>query len=75
MYHKAIQKKILWIEKYFGNSFRKKLILTHRKDLNIGDYLIDDRTSHGAGNFSGKHIHFGSEEFPDWEAVEKYLIN
>ena len=67
--------KRLWIEKHFGNSFRKKLILTHRKDLNIGDYLIDDRTSHGAGKFSGKHIHFGSEEFPDWSSVEKYLIN
>jgi 5'(3')-deoxyribonucleotidase len=65
--------KRLWIEKYFGDSFRKRLILTHRKDLNFGHYLIDDRTSHGAGRFNGEHIHFGSEKFPDWKAVENYL--
>ena len=66
--------KRLWIEKHFGDSFRKRLILTHRKDLNMGDYLIDDRTSHGAGDFKGKHIHFGKEEFPDWSSVEKFLL-
>jgi 5'(3')-deoxyribonucleotidase len=65
--------KRLWIEKYFGESFRKRLILTHRKDLNFGHYLIDDRTSHGAGNFMGEHIHFGTEKFPDWNTVDKYL--
>jgi len=65
--------KRLWIEKHFGDGFRKRLILTHRKDLNIGHYLIDDRTSHGAGRFNGEHIHFGSEKFPDWRAVENHL--
>jgi 5'-nucleotidase len=65
--------KRLWIEKHFGNSFRKRLILTHRKDLNWGHFLIDDRTSHGAGNFRGQHIMFGSEEFPDWQSIEKLL--
>jgi 5'-nucleotidase len=66
--------KRLWIEKHFGDKFRKRLILTHRKDLNIGHYLIDDRTTHGAGKFGGEHIHFGSEKFPDWRAVENYLL-
>lgn len=66
--------KRLWIEKHFGSSFRKRLILTHRKDLNKGDYLIDDRTSHGAGDFSGKHIQFRTAEFPDWDAVYKFLL-
>jgi 5'(3')-deoxyribonucleotidase len=65
--------KRLWIEKHFGDSFRKRLILTHRKDLNYGHYLIDDRTSHGAGKFMGKHIMFGSNECPNWETVEKLL--
>ena len=65
--------KRLWIEKYFGESFRKRLILTHRKDLNLGHYLIDDRTSHGAGKFKGEHLHFGTERFPDWQAIDKYL--
>ena len=62
-----------WLEKYFGDLAKHKLILTKRKDLNIGDYLIDDTTRNGAGEFKGKHIMFGSKEFPDWEAVIKHL--
>jgi 5'(3')-deoxyribonucleotidase len=65
--------KRLWIEKYFGETFRKRLILSHRKDLNFGHYLIDDRTSHGAGKFMGEHIHFGTEKFPDWKTIDNYL--
>ena len=34
-----------------------------------GDILIDDRTANGAGDFSGRHVHFGSPEFPDWQSV------
>jgi 5'-nucleotidase len=49
------------------------LILTHRKDLNIGDYLVDDRLRNGAGEFQGKLIHFGTDEFPNWEVTLKYL--
>ena len=66
--------KRLWIEKHFGNAFRKRLILTHRKDLNMGHYLIDDRNSHGAVDFKGMHILFGSIEFPDWKTTEEFLI-
>ena len=46
----------------------------HHKNLNVGDYLIDDRTENGAGQFRGKHIHFNSEEFPDWNCVCEYLL-
>ena len=66
--------KRIWIEKHFGEFGKKRLILTHRKDLNIGEYLIDDRTKNGAGEFKGKHIHFGTEQFPDWVSVKKYLM-
>jgi 5'(3')-deoxyribonucleotidase len=69
----SYSEKRLWVEKHFGDGFRKRLILTHRKDLAIGHFLVDDRTSHGAGKFIGKHLQFGSEEFPDWNSVEKYL--
>jgi 5'-nucleotidase len=65
--------KRIWIEKYFGALGKKKLILTHRKDLNIGDYLVDDRLRNGAGEFKGKLIHFGTDEFPNWEVTLKYL--
>jgi 5'(3')-deoxyribonucleotidase len=70
--------KLEWVKKYFGAEegaiFHKRLILTHHKDLNIGDFLVDDRTKHGAGQFSGKLIHFGSPDFPDWQRVLEYLL-
>jgi 5'(3')-deoxyribonucleotidase len=70
--------KVKWIKKYFGSKdgevLRKKLILTHRKDLNVGDILIDDRLKNGASEFRGKLIMFGSELFPDWKTIIDYLI-
>lgn len=61
--------KRIWVEKHFGEKAEKRLILTHRKDLNIGAYLIDDRLKHGVEDFKGTHVHFGNEQFPNWEAV------
>lgn len=66
--------KLLWVQKYLGESAYKRLILTHHKDLNKGDYLIDDRRKNGAAEFEGELIEFGSERFPDWNAVVKYLL-
>lgn len=67
--------KRLWIEEHFGVFGTKRLILSHRKDLNIGDYLVDDRIHNGAGKFTGKHIHFGQAEFPNWNVVTKFLLD
>lgn len=61
--------KRLWVEKHFGALSEKRLILTHRKDLVIGDYLVDDTTRHGVSEFKGVHIHFGTTYVPDWNAV------
>jgi len=61
--------KLRWVQKHLGDAARKRLILTHHKDLNRGDFLIDDRTKHGADAFMGEHIHFGSDRFPDWPSV------
>ena len=66
--------KRLWVEEYLGHHAEKRLILSHRKDLCIGDYLIDDRNLNGVKNFKGEHIYFGREKFSDWDAVLKYLI-
>ncbi|MGO8078274.1 hypothetical protein AB9F41_38905, partial [Rhizobium leguminosarum] len=49
------------------------LILSHHKNLNQGDYLIDDRTKNGAGKFQGEHVHFGTEHFANWNCVLSYL--
>ncbi len=71
--------KALWIQRYFGaepdSIFYKRLIISHHKDLNRGDFLIDDRPKHGAENFDGEWIQFGSESYPDWDAVCDYLLD
>lgn len=66
--------KRIWLKEKFGGWADKRLILTHRKDLVMGDILIDDRTLNGVEGFKGKHIHFGNTEFPNWESILKYLI-
>ena len=65
--------KLLWVKHYLGDVAHKRLILTHHKELNRGDFLIDDREKNGASEFQGKLIRYGSEEFPDWEAILKYF--
>jgi 5'(3')-deoxyribonucleotidase len=65
--------KLLWVKQHLGKNAYKRLILTHHKNLNVGHYLVDDRTKNGADRFQGEHIVFGSERFPDWPAVMEYL--
>ena len=65
--------KLLWVQKYLGESAYKRLILSHHKNLNDGHYLIDDRTKNGADRFAGEHIHFGTSLFLDWPTVVAYL--
>ena len=67
--------KVQWIKKYLGADAYKRLILSHHKDLNRGDYLIDDKRKNGAGEFEGELIEFGSEKFPDWNVVVEYLMS
>ena len=65
--------KLNWVKKHLPQHAYKKLILSHHKNLNVGDFLIDDRLKNGADRFTGEHIHFGSKAFPDWESVVTYL--
>lgn len=67
--------KLVWVKQYLGTEAYKRLILSHHKHLNMGDYLIDDRDKHnGSDKFTGELIHFGSEKFADWNAVIDYLL-
>lgn len=66
--------KVTWITEHLDDVFHKKMIITHCKHLCKGDYLIDDRDKHGASEFEGEWIHFGSERFPNWETVLEYLL-
>ena len=65
--------KLIWVKKHLGSHAYKSLILSHHKELNIGDYLIDDRLKNGADKFQGELIHFGSDKFPNWDSVVVYL--
>ena len=72
----ALQDKLDWVKRYFPDVFYKRVIISHHKNLCIqpGAYLIDDRTKHGADMFGDHHIHFRTEEFPDWKSVVEYLL-
>jgi 5'-nucleotidase len=65
--------KLIWVKNYLGPSANKRLILSHHKNLNAGDFLIDDRTKNGVNEFKGEHLHFGTQKFPDWNSVVAYL--
>ena len=77
--------KLKWIQTHFGHEkdspLYKRVILTHHKELNTGDFLIDDRKKNGAERFNGLHIYFGefNEEdqrdgtFPDWASVISFF--
>ena len=77
----SLTDKRFWLEDYFGNIFHKRLFTTHRKDLLVGDYLIDDRKKNGAGEFRGEHLQFGVNyednkvgPYPTWDSILKKLL-
>ena len=55
--------------------FYKRLILSHHKNMCVqpNAWLIDDRKAHGSECFGEHFIHFGSEKFPDWDAVVAFF--
>ena len=66
--------KVCWVQKHLGVAAYKRLILSHYKNLNRGDFLVDDRTKNGADRFEGEMILFGSPLFPDWQSVTDHLL-
>lgn len=75
----ALQHKVEWVHVHLGidpgTPAYKRLILSHHKNLNRGDYLIDDRPGHnGADQFDGDVIHFGENGIHrTWPDVVTYL--
>ena len=69
----AASDKVAWVRRYLSEVAYKRLILSHHKNLNAGDFLIDDRRTRGVEQFKGEHIHFGTARFPDWATVVEYL--
>ena len=71
----SFSSKRRWVQKNLGKYAHKRLIISHRKDLCIGDFLIDDRPNNGAAEFRGEWIQFGQPGFEDWTKVINYLEN
>ncbi|MFN8184930.1 MAG: hypothetical protein U0R23_10955 [Candidatus Nanopelagicales bacterium] len=75
----AWQHKVEWVQLHLGidpgTPAYKRLILSHHKNLNRGDFLVDDRPrKNGTDGFEGEVIAFGSKDFPDWPTVTDYLM-
>ena len=67
--------KRLWIEDKFDLDFCNRLIICGQKDFLRGDILIDDNIKgKGQDRFKGRVIHFGSNKYPNWDAVLTSLI-
>lgn len=65
---------IFWVEDKFGYEMTHNLIICSHKGLLKGDILIDDHASgRGQEFFEGQLIHFGHQEYPNWEAVLTHL--
>jgi 5'(3')-deoxyribonucleotidase len=62
--------KRVWVEKKLGMKWVERLIISPQKGLLKGDYLIDDQPW---PDFEGEQIEFGTEKFPNWNTVMKYL--
>jgi 5'(3')-deoxyribonucleotidase len=69
----AWAEKRSWVQRYLGDTAKKKLILCHNKGLVKGNFLIDDRIANGVADFEGEHIHFGQNQFQGWKEVLTYL--
>jgi len=55
-----------WVEEHLPQ-LKRKMFLTHRKDLLIGDVLIDDSTYRSQRDFKGTFIHFRPNEGLGWD--------
>ena len=65
--------KRAWLERWFPD-LKRKLILTHRKDLLIGDILIDDSRFRGQPAFKGHWFWFNKNwENKNWKACLEFI--
>lgn len=67
--------KANWIFQYLGEEGLNKLIISPRKDIYIGNILIDDSDNCGQSNFQGEWWQFGSKQYPDWITIDSQLNN
>ena len=62
-----------WIEEHFP-WLKRKMVLTHRKDLLIGDILIDDSRWRGQPDFKGDWFWFNKDwDTKNWDACLEWI--
>ena len=62
-----------WIGEHFPD-LKRQIILTHRKDLLIGDILIDDSRFRGQPNFQGEWYWFNKNwDNRNWKACLEWI--
>lgn len=62
-----------WAFENLGVPTYNRLVLTNRKDLLYGDYLIDATEANGSLDFMSARIDFGSDTFKSWDDVIEYF--
>ncbi len=64
----AMEDKRKWMEDSIGVPVWNRTVLTTRKDLLLGDYLVDAHPEENGGDsFMGTVIRLGAPDFRDWE--------
>ena len=71
---KRMEEDRKWIEEHIGVPAWDRVVLTTRKDLLLGDYLIDAHPDEArGGDFMGTLVPFGAPSFRDWEETMTYF--
>lgn len=70
----SLVEKVEWVKEHIPRAY-KNIIFSHHKDLNTGDYIIDDSTKNGVSRFKGEHIQIGTDRFPNWNTIIEYIFN
>lgn len=66
--------QVAWTEEKLGVHAWNRLILSDRKDMVIGDYLIERYPqSHHVEDFMGTVIEYGSETFRTWDDIIEFF--
>lgn len=69
-----IPELIGWTAGHLGVPAWNRIIVSNRKDMVLGDYLIDRYPERlGAEDFMGTVLHFGEDPFRTWEDVTAYF--
>ncbi len=62
-----------WLTEYIGIPAWRHLIVTWRRDLLYGDYLIMKKEGNSEDNMLATVLEYGSDTFKTWDAIIDYF--